>query len=306
VLSLGPKGKVQFHYDLRARKRGYYQIGPFQAFTDDPLGLLKEQRIQGAVDYLTVYPKIIPFSRLNLPSRSPLGTLRHTQPIFEDPSRIMGKREYVVGDSLRRVDWKATASSGHLQVKQYEPSIALETAVFLNLNSPEYELKYLFDSTELAIVIAASIANWVIHKKQAVGLSTNGGDPVITTRIEGENSPKVLQRMKPIPPRKGQGNLMRILDVLARVQAFETISFVEFLRQEYVNLSWGTTLILITSQANEALFDQLFQLRRAGLNAVLIPAGLAGYSKEAQRQAEYFNFPYFPIRNENDLDMWRR
>ena len=51
---------------------------------------------------------------LSLPSHSPLGTLRHTQPIFEDPSRVTGKRDYISGDSLRRVDWKATAATGRL------------------------------------------------------------------------------------------------------------------------------------------------------------------------------------------------
>jgi hypothetical protein len=92
---------------------------------------------------------------VRLPSRSPIGTLRHTQPIFEDPSRVRGKRDYTTGDSLRRVDWKATATTGRLQVKQFEPSIALETALFLNLNADEYLQRTRLDATELAIVIAA-------------------------------------------------------------------------------------------------------------------------------------------------------
>ncbi len=107
-----------------------------------------------------------------------MGTLRHHQPIFEDPSRIFGKRPYVSGDSLRRVDWKATASTGQLQVKLFEPSIALETEIFLDLNTEAYEFHSRASATELAIVVTASLANWVVRARQSVGLVTNGLDPL--------------------------------------------------------------------------------------------------------------------------------
>jgi uncharacterized protein (DUF58 family) len=175
-----------------------------------------------------------------LPSHSPLGTLRHTQPIFEDPTRVMGKRDYVSGDSLRRVDWKATAVSGRLQVKQFEPSIALETVIILNLNAAEYEVQSRYDASELSIVIAASIANWVAGKKQAVGMAVNGADPLSDER-----------RPAPLPARKGRQHLMRLLDVLARIKLAEAGSpLPEMLRRESVRLPWGTTLVIITGMAS--------------------------------------------------------
>ena len=102
-------------------------------YSGDVFGLTGGETRRLQSDSLTVYPKIVPLTRVVLPTQSPMGTLRHHQPIFEDPSRIFGKREYVSGDSLRRVDWKSTASTGHLQVKLFEPSIALETVIFLDL-----------------------------------------------------------------------------------------------------------------------------------------------------------------------------
>ena len=229
VFSLGPKGKRHFDYKILARKRRFYRIGPISAFSGDVLGLLGEQRWAGEPDYLTVYPRIIPLTSLKLPSRSPMGTLRHIQPIFEDPSRVLSKRDYIAGDSLRRVDWKASAAVGRLQVKQFEPSIALQTSIFLNLNTDEYDLHTRFDSTELAIVVAASIASWVAQHKQAVGLATNGLDPLTALKTGASVRMKDLPIAKPVPSRKGQAHLMRILDILARVHADETISFVELL-----------------------------------------------------------------------------
>jgi uncharacterized protein (DUF58 family) len=176
VLSLGPHGQAEIHYTLGAYKRGYYPVGPFTTKLGDTLGLADIQELEQQSDHITVYPHIIPLTDAGLPSRSPLGTLRHTQPIFEDPSRVRGKRDYVASDSLRQVDWKASASTGRLQVKQYEPSIALQTVIFLNLNDSEYPIKHRIDATELAIVIAASLANWAVSQKQSVGLTTNGVD----------------------------------------------------------------------------------------------------------------------------------
>ena len=186
---------------MNADRRGYYPIGPLHLRSGDLIGLTEELDTEGGVDHLIVYPKIIPFAKVKLPSRSPLGTLRHTQPIFEDPSRVRGKRDYVAGDSLRRVDWKATATTGRLQVKQFEPSIALETAIFLNLNADEYAQRTRLDATELAIVIAASLANWIVGQRQSVGLCVNGVDPIGT---EGKAAgAAAAQRPRPFdaPPR---------------------------------------------------------------------------------------------------------
>jgi len=306
VLSIGPYGKHNYEYNLLARKRGFYPIGPLFAYSGDLLGLMGEQHKEGAADYLTVYPKIIPLSSLTLPSRSPMGTLRHKQPIFEDPTRILSKRDYVAGDSLRRVDWKASAAIGRLQVKQFEPSIALETAIFLNLNAPDYDIKNRIDATELGITIAASIATRVIAQKQTVGMYTNGIDPMSINGKLLTNEEAIAAIFKPLPPRKGQGHLMRILDILARIQVAETFSLVELLRKEYINLSWGTTIILITDHADENLFDILFQVRRAGLNIVIILISHVVHSREVQQKAEYFGFPLYHIYSERDLDIWRK
>ena len=294
VLSIGSRGKEEFEYVLNTHKRGYYPLGPLVASSGDLFGLGIENRLEGGTSYLIVYPKIFQLSKLALPSRSPMGTLRHKQPIFEDPTRVLSKRDYVAGDSLRRVDWKATAITGRLQVKQFEPSISLETAIFLNLNPDEYDLRARFDASELAIIIAASIANRVISQKQALGINTNGLDPLAE-----------MQRFRPLPIRRGQGHLMNILDMLARIEFAKTIPFLEMLHQEVVHLPWGTTLVLITGSADEALFDALFQIRRSGMNAVLILSGQIPFTQRIQHQAEHFGFPFYNIRTEFDLDIWR-
>ncbi len=296
VVTLGPLERREFTYSLESYKRGYYRVGPLLIYTGDLLGLSEEQDRAGPPDYLTVYPHIIPLTSLNLPSHSPLGTLRHTQPIFEDPTRVTGKRDYISGDSLRRVDWKATAVTGRLQVKLFEPSIALETMIALNLNAAEYDVRSRYDASELAVVIAASIANWVAGKKQAVGMVVNGADP-----LAGDRRPGTL------PARKGRQHLMRLLDVLARIKLAEgCASLPEVLRREIVQLPWGTTLVIVTGAADEALFDALFQARRGGLDAVLILTSPVAKILDTKRRVERMGIPVYHLTRELDLDIWRR
>src|SRR5512145_2597958 len=193
VTNLGPRAEAQFEYEVEARKRGYYPIGPLFVATGDILGLSESLQGKSEVEHLVVYPRIIPFTSLEIPSLSPQGELRHSLPLFEDPTRVFGKRAYISGDSLRRIDWKSSASTGRLQVKLFEPSIALETFVVLDLNAEGYHYRSRIDSIELAIVIAASVCNWIVSKKQMVGMMVNGQDLLAP---DG--------RPQSIPPRKGK------------------------------------------------------------------------------------------------------
>jgi len=294
VATLSPKGKVSFDYKLEGRRRGYYPIGPLTLHSGDIFGVVDQAESKFAPNYLTVYPKIIPFTRVPLPSHSPLGTLRHTQPVFEDPSRVIGKRDYVAGDSLRAVDWKTTGKTGKLQVKKFEPSIAIETQIFLNLDARDYKTRSPSLDTELAVVVAASIANWIIAQRQSVGLVTNGVDPLPEDR-----------QAQPVPPRRGRTHLMRILDVLARIEPGEGLLLTQMLQRERVNLTWGVTQVLITPAMNEEIFDALFLSRRSGLDTAIFLTGHSSEARGIQRQAETFGFPIALLQDERDLEIWR-
>jgi len=293
VIQLGPRGEANFEYRVDARKRGYYPIGPLSLSTGDIFGLRESLQVVMPEEHLVVYPKIVPFAAMEIPSHSPQGTLRHTLPLFEDPTRAFGKRGYLSGDSLRRVDWKASAATGQLQVKLFEPSISLETFVILNLNAEDYYYRSRIDSAELAIIIAASIANWVAENKQMVGLMVNGRDPL------AEDG-----RPQTIPPRKGKHHLMRLLETLARVEVKDNLPLVPLIEQQRYKLGWGTSLIVITGRADEELMNQLYQARRGGQNAILILTGRDGTDEFSRARAKAYGIPIFPIASERDLKIW--
>ena len=302
VTSLGPRDRKHFTYDLDCRRRGYYPIGPLEAGSGDLFGFAEAQRCPAGVDYLTVYPEIIPLSHLGFPSRAPFGTIKSQQRIFEDPARVAGVREYRTGDSLRQVHWKASARQGGLLVKKYQPAISLQTVILLNLNRSEYSPRRSFDAPERAIVVAASIANHLVGQRQAVGLVTNGSEmiPLDAADDHVESTPM------PLPPKPGRIHLMRILEVLARVQPQETGPSLAWIQQASLPLSWGDTLVAVTPMGDEPTCQALHRLCRRGLNVVLVVVEPHGPFGPVRERARRLGFGAFEVSRREDMDLWRR
>ncbi|MBN1876511.1 MAG: DUF58 domain-containing protein [Anaerolineae bacterium] len=303
VMTLSGLQERRFRYTLSCDRRGYYDIGPLQLHTGDLLGVAPRLTFSQQAEYVIVYPRVLPLQALGLPTHSPLAVLRAPSPLFEDPTRVMGVRNYIPGDSPRRIHWTATANTGQLLVKRYQPAIARETLICLDLDAEGYDNRQRYSATELAIVAAASIANHVVIREGlAVGLVTQALDPL----QEAAGSVRFA-----LSPRRERGQLMAILEVLARAQVFDrgptsgdVIGFPEFLRQQGVALSWGTTLVVITGSETESLFDSLAYLRRMGFAVALILVMPARAGDAVQQQAEVLGVPVYRIWRECDLDLF--
>lgn len=288
VITLMPHQEQTFEYTLSCNKRGYYVIGPMIWRTGDLLGFTPQEAGHQQSEYIIVYPRVVSLESLGLPTRSPLAQLPAPAPLFEDPTRVTGVREYQVGDSPRRIHWTASASAGQLLVKRYQPAIARETMIFLDLNQASYSIQRMVAASELAIVTAASLANHIVLREGlAVGLTTQGIDPLQEERI----------RTLCLPPRRERAHLMGILEILARVETYgqrpetkspsekvsptdkprqpmpaegEDLDLIDLVRRDSTQLSWGGTAILITGQETPELYDALLYLRQQGLAVALI------------------------------------
>jgi len=298
VVSLPGKQSHQTRYTLNARKRGYYNIGPLTISTGDMLGFRPDMTGDLEASSLIVYPRIVPILRLGLPTYSPQVALPTPVPLFQDPARPIGVRAYTPGDNPRHIHWTATAASNQMLVKQFQPAIARDNAIFLNLSRSDYaEHGYPGTAIELAITVAASLANHMtIIEELPVGLTTRALDP-LTEQTQSFN----------IPPRKGRGHLMEILDILARVQGIaEDHTFFETIRREAVHLSWGTTIIVITSVPSEELAHILLFLKRSGFQVALViisPREMI-YRQKREEPVPNLNVPIFKIQNDKDIEAW--
>jgi uncharacterized protein (DUF58 family) len=260
VLSLGPRAELRIDTRLTCSQRGYYRIGPMDIRVADPLGLSEGEFTSPEEHPLIVYPRVVPLRRLHLPSPSALAVLPSRTPLFEDPARIVGVREYSPTDSLRKVHWSATARMGELMVKEFEYGMSRSTMLCLDLSLPHYEPRDRVHATELAIVVAASLASHAVTREHLeIGLRVEGSDPLW-------NEQSTLR----IPPRADSHNLMGILELLARIRTVRTADFAAALRDEARRLPWGTTIVAITGSESSELSETLLHLKRGGHAVTLI------------------------------------
>lgn len=320
VVSLARGQTAEFHYRVIARRRGYYQLGPLRLTTGDLFGIHPELVAYLPADYLTVYPRLTPLTQLGLPSRLPFGTVASHQRLFEDPARPMGIRDFRSGDSMRQINWKASAHTRQLMVKTFQPAISLETAVLLNLHSGDYQFGNRGDVTEWAIEVAASLAAHLVNQRQSVGLITNGIDPLAsgqhgfdeTTGRLLRPSHSVIQADPPafmppaIPPRNGRPHLTKILERLARIETEETVSFTGWAANACLHLNWGVTILTITANGSEAVCQSLHRLVRAGFNPILITVEPDGNFGLVRERARRLGFAAYNVASPRDLDPWRR
>jgi len=258
VFSLSAGERRAFSYTIVSRQRGYYKLGPLTLRTGDVLGLGERAMTGDRPDALTIYPPILPLAELGLPASLPYGTLAANQRLFSDPARPIGVRPYQAADGVRRIDWKTTAHAGAPQVRRYQPAIALETLIALAFSREEYGGRYSYDLMERALVAAASIAAYLVARRQPIGFCTTGRDPAT-------GGPAA-----PLPVASGRAHLIEVLGTLGRLEPATQGALPPLLWSAGAHLGWGSTVVVITGQRGTDLVAALLPLKRRGLNVALI------------------------------------
>jgi uncharacterized protein (DUF58 family) len=294
VVSLEPGEQTAIRYKLNCNRRGYYQLGPLRTRTGDFLQAARDREGAWPEDRFIVYPRIVPLTHLSIPSQLPFGTLASRERIFEDASRFFGVRDYDPGDSLRMINWKSSAHLDRLQVKRFQPAIALHTTIFLDLNTEAYNIYSRVNASEMGIVVAASLAAYLIERRQQVGLMLLGIDQM--TELTG---------LTAVPPSHGREHLIRLLETLARANLAATTPLPATLPQMSAHLSWGSTAIVITSGEQPGLIPALLQIRRQGLNVLVIATDSMILFDPFQAQLKQIGIPAYRIIRESDMDVWR-
>ena len=253
--------RASWHYRLQCIKRGYYALGPAMLHSGDIFGFYPRSLALAEVNHLIIYPRIFPLAELNLPPRQPLGEMKASYRIFQDPTRTIGVRSYNPGDPFKHIHWKASARHQNLQVKVFEPSTTLQTIIWLAVDSfGGDEQKDGIEDFELAISTVASVANYFVEHGYPVGVFAN------TTPIGSDMPIRIL-------PGVSRDHLINILEILAKVTLYSVEPLEALLSRERSNMPWGATLVFVTFKVSEMLSAMLDSLQKLGCNVVLIQVG---------------------------------
>lgn len=203
LVHLGPRERKLIRYQMTPAERGEFRQGPVSLLIGDLIGNYRKRIVVKEDAVLIVYPAL---QKINFqPGHGyPLGSLRSSSLIDEDPTRFRSVREYVQGDELRRINWKVSAKAGSLYCNEYETAMDSPLMLFLNLYPESYPLTYRYLLMEQAISYGASFISAAARNGQAVGLvssaSLRGAEEEFCIEPEG-------------------GAATALLDILARLKA---------------------------------------------------------------------------------------
>jgi uncharacterized protein (DUF58 family) len=258
VFSLRWFEKISRKYLLRLRQRGVYNLGPANLNSGDIFGFYESTREKDSGDYLTVFPKTVPFKDIPFPTHDPFGDMRSQRRLYEDPNLPMGVREYRPEDDFRRVHWPASARTGELQSKVYQPVTARVVVICLNVSTfSRYWEGTNRQMLEYAVGITTSLAIQGIEDGFQVGLVSNG------------SLAKSDQSFR-ISPARSTRHLAAMLGALAAVTPLITAPFDRFLLKEVPRLPYAASLMLVTSVITPDLEETVLRLRKYNRRISLI------------------------------------
>jgi uncharacterized protein (DUF58 family) len=285
-------GRVDRRISLKCGERGVYTLGPVELQSGDPFGLFVSERRDPASSRFIVYPRTVALPQQTLPTRRPFGERTGGLPVYEDPARVAGIRDYRPGDSMRRIDWNATARTGKLQSRVYEPTSSQYMLICVNTQTMEPAWAgYLPDLFEHGISVAASLARQAFDQRYAVGLLANA-------------SVLDADRAIRIPPGRRPEQLIRVLEALAVITPFVLGPLAAQIDREEHRLSVGTTIAVITAVMTDDLASTVRRLGRRGHAVVVLSTTGERWAEDLPAVPEY---DVSALADEADVDSpWMR
>jgi uncharacterized protein (DUF58 family) len=223
--------------------RGYYAIHNIDIICSDIFVSFEAVNNYPVDTHLYVYPKLIDSDQFHITFRNMLGTVLTKRFINEDPFEFRSIREYQSYDTLKSVNWKASAKTGTLKVNVNDYTAQQQVKIFLNLES-ETILTY-DDLQEESIRIAASFAFGFINQGIPTAIYTNARDVI---------SKNILS----IPAGSGDNHLRNLNEILARIDTKQSISaFVPTIHNSFKQSTEHDFIIIISTYQKDDLQDLL-------------------------------------------------
>lgn len=287
VMTLMPGQSKRLTYEIETTRRGYFQVGPTVLETGDPVGLFRRYRLATNSHYLTVLPRVELLTSYEIGSRRPIGEIRIRENVMTDPTRIRGIRQWQTGDPMRSVHWSATARTGILHSKIYEPSSIIGATIVLDLHVDSNPDRHEPVRTDLAVSAAASIAAALHQAGEPFALATNGRDAADRIRAAREQASRFRNRksatsqgtmhrqsnrLRPVvlPVDRGPTHLREVTRHLARLERTDGLTLAEFLAESQSQLSDETTLLFIVQSVNESDLAAILSFARRGWAVAVI------------------------------------
>ncbi len=258
IESLGAGDEQIFPLQLRAKRRGLFELPAFRAFTTFPFNLFRIGfPARGERSSLLVLPSFHPLDSVSVPTtmRYQPGGIALTSNIGESPEYI-GNREYIPGESVRRLDFRSWARLGRPVVREYQEEFYCRVGLIVDtfVASGRTQPPAGFPDLEAAISMTAAIADSLSNGEYLIDIFAAGDD--LHVFRAGRHT----------------AHLENILEILACVEASRKDAFVDVssaIVHELESISTAICVFLAWDQQRQSLVQQI-QEAGCALKIILI------------------------------------
>lgn len=248
---LKPFQMISIKKEVVCRHRGYYKVGELRIKMRDFLNIFESNIVFDKNIDLIVYPRIHEINNMKLPATEYFGSFRVPYNTHEDYTGIKNIRQYVEGDNVKKIHWKLSAKQSELYIKEYELSANTKVNVFIDAYEGSFVNDPSGDIEEKMVETAASIINYCLKNNLNTSLAIAALDKVY---VEGRN-------------------LNRLESFLGELIGFSPkgkIPINEFVTTESRKLSYGSSLVILTTGLKENIFEILITLKQRKFNPILV------------------------------------
>ncbi|WP_377891811.1 DUF58 domain-containing protein [Alkalihalobacillus sp. R86527] len=229
--------ELTYSYVINPIPRGEYRFHSLRCKAGDMFGFVQHEKRLKAEQSVYVLPSYQSITWT--PYRQQLsGTRPSPRKADFDYSTAVSVRDYVPGDKLSWIDWKATAKSSKLLTKQFEQQVSRDFMLFLDREETHFGRDYspLF---EKAVRLAASITHAALKQNAMMGIVSSGKDHTVLS-VNG-----------------GKAQRRRIFHHLARVSPNGTTSFDTVIKREAHHFPAGTGVFIVSPSLDGAFLSTL-------------------------------------------------
>lgn len=169
-----PGEQKNIHYTVKPTERGEYEFGKILLYIKSMLGLVKRRHEADTETMVPVYPSYMQMRKYSLLSQTTVqnesGTKRMRK--IGHSMEFEQIKEYVRGDDIRTINWKATARKSSLMVNNYTDEKSQQVYCIIDKGRL---MKMPFDNLSLldyAINSTLVLSNICLQKQDRVGLVT--------------------------------------------------------------------------------------------------------------------------------------
>jgi uncharacterized protein (DUF58 family) len=274
--------------ELKARctRWGAYVVGELLLRAHDRLDLFGYEGTLDRRTPLKVYPRAEQLRALVAPLETQVFTGNQVARTKGEGIEFADLRRYEYGDSLRRINWRASARRSELWVNELHPERNTDVIVFLDTFVEAREEK---ESTlDVAVRAAATLADRYLERKDRVGLISFGG------------------YLNWLLPGSGLVQLYRIVDSLLDTEIILSYAWKGVDVIPARTLPPKALVIAISPLLDERAVTTLLDLRARGFDLAVLEVSPAAFASPAEGEREALAYRLWQLKRETLRARYRR